>query len=150
MTEEVSVVRLPATRVACLSVRAESPEQEALSRLMAWGEEKGLTEGARLFGSDNCKPHPDHIYTAMLTVGPDVAGDVEVVIKDAPGGQYAMTSVTGTDEIGEGYQRLADWAAANPHEFDRDHPFFEMEAHLTPLDTPLDKIRMDLHLRLVE
>jgi hypothetical protein len=112
--------------------------------------EKGLAEGYRLFGCDNCEPYPNHIYTAMLTVGPDVAGDDKVVIKDVPEGPYAMTSVTGALEIGKGYQRLVDWAAANPHDFDRDHPFFEMEEHLTPLDAPPDEIRVDLHLRLVE
>lgn len=150
MNEKVRLVRLPAMRVACLSVKAESPENEALTRLMAWGEEKGLMEGRRLFGYDNCKPHPNHIYTAVLTIGPDVTGDDDVTVADLESGLYAVTRVTGIDEIGEGYQRLSDWVEANPHEFDRDHPFFELEEVLSPAGTPASRIQMDLHLRLVE
>jgi DNA gyrase inhibitor GyrI len=137
-------------RVACLSVKDEHPELEALTRLIACGEKRGLLEGYRLFGYDNCEPHPNHVYTAVLTVGPDVTGDGDVVVTDLEGGLYAMTSATGVSEIGESYARLAEWVAANDRELDQKHPFFELEEHLTPLDTPPDEFRIDLHVRLVE
>ena len=149
MTEEVRAVRLPAMRVACLSVKAENPEGEALSRLMAWGKKKGLMEGYRLFGQDNCEPQ-NHIYTAILTVKPDVAGDEEVSVTDLEAGLYAMTSITGIPEIGAGYDRLAAWFEKSGRKFDRQHPFHELEEVLSPLGAPEDEVRMDLHLRVVE
>jgi len=150
MAANVQVVALPTMRVACLSVRAEHPEGEALTRLMAWGKERGLLEGYRLFGYDNCEPHPNHIYTAVLTVGPDVEGDEEVSVTDLEAGVYVMTNITGIPEIGAGYARLAAWFEESGREFDRRHPFHELEEALSPLGTPEDAVRMALHLRLVE
>jgi DNA gyrase inhibitor GyrI len=146
MTEEVRIERLAPMRVAHIAVKSEHPEGEALGAVVDWAEARGV-QNYRLFGFDNCQPHPNHTYTAWLTVGADVQPDGEVGVKDFPGGLYAVTRVEGVEGISPGWKRLQAWRDRNGYNFGGQEC---LEEALSPLDTPADEIKLDLFLSIAE
>lgn len=146
-TMNVEVKRLPAMRVAYISVKSTSPESEAIEKITAWGQSKGIQQGYRLFGYDNCQPHPNHIYTTWLTVGAEVEASDGISIKDVPGGLYAVTHVTGVGEIAPTWKQLLKWAQDEGHRVS-DQP--GLEEIVSPLDIPEEQLQFDLYLPLVE
>ncbi len=146
MSEEIRVERLAPMRVAHIAVKSEHPEGEALSAVVDWAKARGLlAEDYRLFGFDNCEPHPNHIYTAWLTVGPDAQPDGAVGVKDFPGGRYAVLPVEGVEDIGPGWKQLREWRERNSYAFGGQEC---LEEALSPLDAPPDEIRVDLYMSI--
>jgi hypothetical protein len=63
----VQMERLEPLRAAAVSITSEAPEEQAVNMLLDWARPQGLLDGPyRLFGYDNCQPHPNHTYTAWL------------------------------------------------------------------------------------
>ncbi len=147
---EVRLEQLEPMRLAYISINSQTPEEDSLKAILAWAKESGVLKGSqpyRLFGYDNCLPDPDHVYTACITVGPEVEAEGEISIRDYPGGLCAVVSVTGVDNIGKGWQRLAEWHKSSHYRLSDQQ---NLEEHLTPLDVPLDEFRLDLYLPLEE
>ena len=148
MTElDIRFDRLPAMRVAHVSVKSASPEGEAIGKIMAWAQSQGIQEGYRLFGYDNCQPHPKHIYTTWITVGPDVEASGDIGIKDVPGGRCAIVRVTGVEQISPTWRQLEKWARDNGHQMGS---LPGLEEIISPPDTPEDQVQLDLYLSLAE
>lgn len=145
---EAKIEQLEPMRVAVYAVNSESPEGEALNGLMEWAGKRGLLNGDhRLFGYDSCKPAPNHVYTAWVTVGADVQGDDMVQVIDFPGGRYASTVVTGVEHIAPAWKELVAWVEDSQYRFGGEVSLEEM---LDPLETPIDQCRVKLWLALAE
>lgn len=144
---KVQVKRLPAMRVAYVSIKSASPEGEAINKITTWARSKGIKQGYRLFGYDNCQPHPNHIYTTWLTVGAGVEASGGIGVKDVPGGLYAVTRVTGVGNIAPTWKQLLNWAQAQGHRIS-DQPCLEESVSLP--DTPEGQMQLDLYLALAE
>lgn len=140
----VRIERLPALRVARTSVRSENPEQESLQRIMTWADNRGIAPGYRLFGYDNCQPHPNHIYTTWLTVGPDVQAGDGVDILNFPGGLFAVMRVTGAENIAPAWQTLVAWARKHRYQISNQPGLEEV------LNPVAESMQVDLYLPLVE
>lgn len=144
---DIHIEHLEPMRVAYLSVRSENAEAEALGKLVAWAKDKGVTGDYRLFGFDNCQPHPNHIYTAWITVGAGVQPDNEAKIRQFPGGRFAVCPVKGVENISYTWTRLYAWQEIHGHLLGN-HP--GLEAMLSPLDTAPEAVELKLYLSLAE
>jgi DNA gyrase inhibitor GyrI len=121
----VQIERLQALRVATVAIAGESPEAQAINRLLEWARPRGLLDRAvRLFGYDNCQPYPNHTYTAWLTVAAATEPAADIAIMDFAGGLFAVTEVVGVEGITPGWRQLAEWARLNGYAT-RDQPGLE-------------------------
>jgi DNA gyrase inhibitor GyrI len=116
--------RLEAMRVASCCVISRNPEEEVVSYLRKWAEDRGVS-GTRAFGFD----HPVHDaqkadglrgYEYWVAVPEHVAGSKGVVIKDIPGDEYAVVRVADPfsdpfERIPKGWEKLRDWVLASEH-----------------------------------
>ncbi len=145
---EVRIERLPAMRMAYLSFKGENPEGKALEVLLDWAKGQGLLEGGdyRIFGYDNCEPHPNHIYTSWLTVGTEAKAEGDIQIKDFPGGLYAVTTVKGVENITPTWRRLAAWCESSQYE----HGCQQSLEEVLTLGVSESELRLDLYLSLAE
>ena len=151
MKQAVQLKQLPDMNVAEASVNSASPEHDAFEILLSWAESQGLLSDARpyrLFGFDNCRPEPDHVYTVWMTLEPDaeavIPGD-EIRLKKVKGGMYATSKVTGVQNIKEGWDNLAAWGKSHGHKISR-RP--SLEEHFSPIDTPPEAFELELYLAL--
>lgn len=149
--QEVRIVRLGPIRIASFSATGDSPELDAWARLRAWAVPRGLYDftAHRFFGFDISSgtiDNPAHGYEFWITVGSEVESDGEGIVRDFPGGLYAVTrcEVRGDpyNSIPAAWQRLVDWMASSgrnqaPHQF--------LEEHLSPPDNPNGEWDMELY-----
>lgn len=146
MVLNVRIEQLPALRLASLRVKSESPEGEALQKLLQWASvHHQLTAGYRLFGYDNCEPVPNHIYTALITVNETVEADDIVEIVSLAGGRYAVVSVNTTDQISEAWDMLAEWMKTSGYEYGS---LLALEEHVAMSDDPFNFQRYEMYLPL--
>jgi DNA gyrase inhibitor GyrI len=148
---EVSIVRLPALRVASAYGFGASPEEKAWEKLLEWARENNLleNEGIRFFGFNDPNPSPgspNYGYEQWMTVSPDIDASGEIKIKSFKGGLYAVTRCKLT-HIGETWQALSEWCENSPHAFAH-HQW--LEECITPVGTPFDEIVMDLFLPIAK
>lgn len=143
----VQTERLEPLRVATVAITGEAPEEQAINRLVDWARAQGLLDGdVRLFGYDNCQPHPNHTYTAWLTVAADTEPSAGIEIRDFPGGLFAVTEVPGVEQITPGWRQLAAWARENGHAMG-DQPGLEELSDMLGERSPGDwRIRLYLPL----
>ena len=112
---EVRIVRLEPMRVASVHGFGESPEGQALEKLIAWARPKGLLDDLEqhgVFGFNNPDPSPgssNYGYEFWIVVGPDVGPEGEVSIKEFSGGLYAVTRCKGVSNIGKTWHQLGTW-----------------------------------------
>ena len=151
MDEQVRIVRLEPMRVACAHGFGTSPETQAIEKMVAFAQANGIDATAgRWFGFNNPGPSPgspNYGYDQWLTVGPDVQGDGDVVIKDIEGGLYAVLRCESLDTIGEDWKRLAVWREDSPY---RPGHHQWLEELLVPPTLPYTDYRFDLYLGIVE
>ncbi len=150
---EVRIERLESMRVAYVSGFGKSPEEEAWNTILAWAKSKGLLDNLkaiRFFGFDNPSPSPgspNYGYEQWITVGPDVEPAGKVQIKEFSGGLYAVASCKGISNIGPVWKQLLAWQKNSRYK----HASHQcLEECLTPPDTPLDDVLMDLYLPIAE
>lgn len=146
---KVRIVRLEPMRVASVHALGASPERDALGKLLAWAEPKGLLsdhETHRIFGFDNPNPSPgspNYGYEFWITVGPEVEPEGEVRIQDFDGGLYAVTRCQGVSNIGATWKTLGTWVEDSKYRSAR-HQW--LEEHIGPADAPQDEEALVLDL----
>jgi len=145
---DVKIVELPQMRVAACRATGKHPEIDAFKTLVAWAEKSGVPhgDGARFFGFDNPRPSPDaaeYGYEIWLAVGPDVEASNGIVIREIPGGKYAV-SRTVLSTIGQSWKDIVAWREARGY---RESPRQCLEEHLElPIDISHDAVTIDLYL----
>ena len=148
---DVRIVRLEPTRVASFYGFGQSPEFEALEKLITWAKPKGMLEDRqrhRIFGFNNPGPShgsPNYGYEFWITVGPEVKPEVDFRIQEFLGGLYAVTRCQGVDEITETWHQLAKWLVDSSHKPANQQC---LEEHLSPLD--IHPYTFDLYAPIIE
>jgi DNA gyrase inhibitor GyrI len=152
---EVRIIELEPMRVASAHAFGEGPERQALAKLVAWAEPKGLLEDLekhRVFGFNNPDPSPgspNYGYEFWIAVGPDVEPEGDIRIKEFPGGLYAVTRCEAKnpwEDIPGTWQRLVAWREGSKY---RGAAHQWLERHLGPLE-PVDEFVLDLYLPIGE
>jgi len=149
---DVRMVRLDDMRVASVRVVSESPEAEALGKLLAWAESRGLLAGTErnpVYGFNNPNPSPgekEYGYEFWIKVDRDAEPEGDIVVKDFAGGLYAVTTcrLTGDPQgnVMEVWQHLLNWVRESPYDWRRTH---ELERLRDPYAAELDAV-LDLYL----
>ncbi len=149
---QVDLVTLAPMRVASVRALSETPERDAWERLRAWAEPKGLLQDSAqhpVFGFNNPNPSDDrkqYGYEFLIGVGPETQTEGDIVIKDFPGGLYAVTTckLIGDPEgtIQEVWMKLWHWVQASPYQWRNTH---ELEK-VHDLSAPEQDLMIDLCL----
>jgi effector-binding domain-containing protein len=117
---DVRIVDMEPMRVASAHGFGASPEDEAWRKILAFAQAQGIDTGeVRFFGFNNPNPSagsPNYGYEQWMTVGPEVEGTDEVVIKEIPARRYAVTRFTGLENIGRVWQDLVLWFEDSSYE----------------------------------
>jgi DNA gyrase inhibitor GyrI len=147
---EVKIIELPPFSVASLVRYGPSPEILAITALMTWAEQRGLLSVKplpRFFGFNNPNPaagSPNYGYEVWLTVDVGTASDDTVQIKPFSGGKFAVTRVTGVENIFNAWQNLVAWVETSPYKFGEN---LCLEEHLTFMDLVSDEnLVLELYL----
>ena len=147
----VEIVRLEPMRVASALGFGENPELVAIETLLAWARPQGLLEADYVtYGFNNPDPSPgspNYGYEIWLPVGQEVEGGSSVEIKDYPGGLYGVARCESLDQIGETWKALVRWREGSS--YGQGHQQW-LEKFLSPPDGPVDELRFDLYLPIVE
>jgi DNA gyrase inhibitor GyrI len=152
---KVRIVRLEPMRVASAHGFGPNPEEIAWGKILAFAEAKGLLDepgGPRYFGFNNPNPSPgspNYGYEQWVTVGPDVEGEGEVVIKEIPSRLYAVARCEGLDVIGQVWGQLVTWLEDSPYT-KPPHYHQGLEELLVPPDVPYEEYVFDLYLPIAE
>jgi effector-binding domain-containing protein len=152
---KVRVVRLDAMRVASAHGFGQSPEEIAWSRILAFAKRKGLLNaptGPRFFGFNNPGPSPgspNYGYEQWVTVGPDVEGEDDVVIKEIPSRLYAVARCEGLENIREDWKALVVWFEDSPYKKPA-HYYEGLEELLVPPEVAYEDYVFDLYLPIAE
>ncbi len=150
---DVSIVRHEPMRVASVTGFGEIPEEQAMEKILAFMESKGLEfEDLRWYGFNNPNPSPgspNYGYEIWITVGPHVEGEGEVTIQEIPSRLYGIARCKGLSSIGEVWKQLALWFE-DSHYQKPPHWYQGLEQLLVPPDTPYEDYVFDLHVPLAE
>ena len=124
----LKITRLEPCRAASFHVsNSFKPEQEAAAMFQAWAKAHGLIDKYRFlsvlefnnpWGPDD-KPRGYEIW-CFLT-GLDDVNLSDVIVKDFPGGLYAVTTVAGLDKIIDGIEFLHKQLKGHPR-YEPDYP----------------------------
>jgi DNA gyrase inhibitor GyrI len=152
---DVRVVQLDPMRVAAALGFGPNPEELAWRLLLAWAGDSGLLERPeehRFFGFNNPSPSPgspNYGYEQWITVGPEVASEGEVEVKEFSGGLYAVTRCQ-LETITETWQQLVTWSETS--RFRRAHHQWLEESIDPPVDGNLGDSQavLDLYLPIAE
>lgn len=153
---EVTIVKLPPMRVACVDGFGESPEAQAFARIKAWAEAHNLLDKPyRLFGYNNPDPSPgspNYGYEVWMSVDESVQADTEARILAFAGGLYAVTRIEITKpevDIPRAWQNLVKWMENSKYHHGR-HQW--LEEHIGPLEAMGGEhpFTLDLHLPIAE
>lgn len=124
------IVTLPAMRVAVCNVISESPEDEALSKVLEWAENENIMGTARIFGFNTTsytKESTKYGWAACVTIPEEVRLPEYLEEKRLPGGLYA--SVNSTNEVYDSWQILMRLLKEN-NEYDVDQSRPCLEEHI--------------------
>jgi effector-binding domain-containing protein len=146
---EVRIVQMEPMRVAVAHGYGESPELIAADKMLAFLASKGLKfEDVRWFGFNNPNPSPgspNYGYDVWATVGPDVEGEGDVVIKEVPARRYAVTRFKDLSNIGQVWKQLVLWFEDSAYK--KPSYWHEcLENLLVHPDTPYEEYVFDLYL----
>jgi len=154
---KVRLVRLEPMRVACFRAVGANPERDAWEKLRSWAAPKGLLNNMgkhSIFGFNNPNPskdRPEYGYEFWISVGPAVAGEREIEVKDFSGGLYAVAScrLQGDPEgsVPQVWRSLWDWVqASGKYKWRKTH---ELEQCGNP-EADVKDIELDLYLPIEE
>ena len=158
-TVQVEIVRLPPMCVAAFHGFGIEPEHAALTKLLAWGQERGLLDGdrtRRVFGFNNPSPtaaSPHYGYELWLELSEAeaavLAADAsratsgeDVEFKSYAGGVYAVTRCRGVAAIPDAWRALVTWCEDSPYAFGSDQC---LEQHLGDLSGPVEELDFALY-----
>jgi AraC family transcriptional regulator len=154
---EVKIVRLEPLRVASVAAFCASPEHDAWSAMIAWLKQRELWQGGRgrrFYGFDQPvgpTGSPNRGYEVWAEVGPDVQPGGPAVIKDFPGGLYAVTRVAVTDpwrDIPSTWERLVAWVEQSHYTAGR-HQWLE-QSYFEDGELFDNNFTLDLHMPIRE
>jgi len=112
---DVRIVDLPSMQVAATHGYGKEPESLAIEKMMAFAKKHGIvpgSEGHQLFGFNNPNPSPgseSYGYEFWMQVGPGIAEEGDVTMKQMPEASYAVTRFTGLSKIGAVWKALGAW-----------------------------------------
>ena len=122
MKLDVKIVDLAPMRVASFRAISTSPEHDASEMLIKWATGKGFLndlEKYPIYGFNNPNPSEgkkEYGYEFWIKV-PDDYTEEGIILKDFPGGRYAVTTCRNLSEIGELWMRLYNWTKENGYEY---------------------------------
>jgi AraC family transcriptional regulator len=137
------------------AVPHKGPPQQigaAFDKVMAWAGPRGITvppsAGVALYLSDmSVTPAADQRALAGLTVGPDVAADDTVSIREVPGGRHAVLLFKGPyARLPQAYDEFFTWLPTSGEE-PGDAPFFEISLN-DPRTTSPEELLTEICLPL--
>jgi DNA-binding transcriptional MerR regulator/DNA gyrase inhibitor GyrI len=105
--ETIRIINLPPMQVAVCNIISDSPEEEALNKVLGWSESEGLMGTARIFGTNTTTYTPgcaEYGWAACITIPEHITLPDYLEGKHLPGGLYAM--VASTNEIYDSWQTL--------------------------------------------
>jgi len=146
---EVKIVELEPMRVASFRAISESPEHEAAIMLASWVQGKRIMDDLEThprFGFNNPSPtkgNKEYGYEFWIKVGDDFEEE-GTVIKDIPGGRYAVTLSESLSIIGERWKQLVQWVNENGYEL-RDAQWLE-KTHI--IGASEEELVLDLYLAI--
>lgn len=121
------VITLPAMRVVVCNVISQSPEDEALDKVVGWAEAENLMGTARIFGFNTTPYSPgstEYGWAACATIPEQVVIPGYLEEKRLPGGLYA--SLNSTNEVYDSWQTLLRLLKeSNEYEVDDSRPCLE-------------------------
>jgi len=133
-TSEISLQQLPPMRMACYQVVSREPENEGGKFMDAWVKARGL-EQVRRFGFDvpvTAEQAKAGIrgYEQWYAVPEGVAGADGVMIRNFPGGRYAVLRLFNPftapfETIPSGWKFLHEWVQSQPGVKGGCHPCLE-------------------------
>lgn len=107
LSDSLRIITLPSMRVAVCNVISESPEDEALGRVLAWAEEGNLMGTARIFGFNTTSYSPGcakYGWAACISIPEQIKIPDFLEEKRLPGGLYA--ALNSTNEVYDSWQML--------------------------------------------
>lgn len=147
-TSEVHLERLGPLRVAVVHAFGPSPELAAREKLRVWAQPKGFLEDRakhRIFGHNNPPPRAagdSYGYDFLIVVGPEVAAEGAVHIREIPRKPWATTRARGVQNIHEAWVDLFGWC----EERKLAEQGTGLEEHLSPFDAAVEEIDFKLWL----
>jgi DNA-binding transcriptional MerR regulator/DNA gyrase inhibitor GyrI len=121
--ESLHIIALPPMRVAVCTIVSDSPEDEALNRVLEWASSQDLMGTARIFGMNTTSYTPgctEYGWAACITIPEHVALPDHLEEKRLSGGLYAMTMADSTSAIYDSWQTLVK-KLDQSHEYQLDH-----------------------------
>lgn len=134
-------------RVASVRVVSAHPETEAWERLKAWAEPRGLLRNPRehlVFGFNNPSPSPErneYGYEFWIRVGPEVASEGSIEVKDVAGGRFAVVTHRGYPNP-QIWKQLWDWVQSSGYRWRKAHELERIHDSLAPAA----EVTFDLYL----
>jgi DNA gyrase inhibitor GyrI len=118
---EVRIERLDSMRAIYTHVLSDTPEEDAMKRIIAWAVSRGLLQAdvkPRLFGrnsypTDNPEPHG---YECYLTVHSERKPERDIDVAAIEGGVFAVLRFKNLFKIQEAWQQLWDWMKKQKYE----------------------------------
>ncbi len=147
----VRIEKLGSMRVASVRVVSEHPESEAWEILKAWAGPRGLLKDFSrhpVFGFNNPNPSAgskEYGYEFWIRVGPEIASEGQVEVKEVDGGTFAVATIRGLPSP-EIWKQLWDWVQQTGHHWRKAH---ELERIHDPLATENEFV-FDLYLPIEE
>jgi DNA gyrase inhibitor GyrI len=150
------IVTLESMRVATARAVGATPEREALQKIRAYTEARGLLDDLEkhpIFGFNSPPPSPtqkDYGYEFWIRVDSDTEPQGEIEIKDFPGGRYAVTTckLMGDPQgtVPEVWKKLWEWVQSSSYTWRKTH---ELEKLKDPDVSEQDAV-LDLYLPIEE
>jgi DNA gyrase inhibitor GyrI len=150
---EIRIVTLDPLRVASAYGFGASPEGIAFKKIETFAATNHLLEEDKLpstFGFNNPDPSPgspNYGYEVWLPIAEDVQAQGDISIKNVSGGLYAVTRLTGVQNIGDVWKQLAQWRESSKYR-NGNHQW--LEHLLSPLDSSIEAYVFDLYLPIAE
>jgi DNA gyrase inhibitor GyrI len=153
----IRIVELEPLLAASFHAFGESPEIDAMQKLIAWAKPRGLLDTAgecHIFGFNNPNPspgNPNYGYEYWIEVGIDIEQDKETTIKEFAGGLYAVARCVVKNDayeiIPETWQRLVAWRESSKYGCGN-HQY--LEEHIGPFFGDVENFTLDLYLPISE
>lgn len=131
LSDALRIISLPAMRVAVCNVISESPEDEALNKILEWAEEENLMGTARIFGFNTTPYSPEskeYGWAACISIPEQVKLPEYLEEKRLTGGLYA--SLNSTNEVYDSWQTLMRLLKEN-NEYEVDKSRLCLEEHIS-------------------
>jgi len=116
---EVRIEQLNSMRAAYIHSSSNTPEEDAILKMMEWAKAKGIDKkaGLRLFGRNTYpdeRPQPRGYELYLIVDEKTLCEGIETA--NLPGGTYAVLRFKNLSNIGFAWKKLWDWIEKSDHE----------------------------------